>query len=131
MRSDARKRATVDIRLDLPWTKPPITANRVRGNPYAQAAKVENARAIVAHCIQKQRPGVAPTPCAITFHFRPSTRQIRDADGLYPTAKAVIDELVAQGVLAADDWRHVRAVTCRIHQPEAPAAMWLTITEET
>jgi hypothetical protein len=117
--------------IPLPWTtKPPLTGNRTRGNPFARAneVKVAKARAILAVAAE----GLDPVDCThVTLHFRPATKHRRDADGLAPTLKVCLDALVSEGVLPDDSWRHVPAVTCRIHtpQPGQPGAMWLEIEE--
>lgn len=121
--------------IPLPWPRPPLTSNRVRGNVYARNAEVAAVHVETRWAIAAVKPTIAP-PCEITLHYRPATRHRRDPDGLYPTAKAVIDALVKADVGLPDDgWEHVRAVTCRIHPPTSePAAMWLTAspsTEET
>lgn len=117
----------MSIRIDLPWSKPPLTGNRTRGNPYARANEVKAAKdqAIVAVA----GSGVWPIVGAeVTLHLHPKDRRRRDADGLAPTLKVCLDALVIQGVLPDDSWVHVPAATCRIHPPTGePAAMWLTL----
>jgi hypothetical protein len=115
--------------IPLPWSKPPLTGNRTRGNPYARANEVKTAKADVQEFIGMR--GVKPVIGAnVTLHFRPSTKHRRDADGLFPTLKVCLDALVAEGVLPDDSWVHVPAATCRIHPPNGqPAAMWLTLTD--
>lgn len=115
------------IRVDLPWLKPPLTGNRTRGNPYARAAEVKQAKVEAGWAIRAA--GVRPIVGAeVTLHYRPATRQRRDADGLFPTLKACQDALVEQGVLPDDSWVCVPAATCRIHPPTGePAAMWLVL----
>lgn len=119
------------IRIDLPWSKPPLTGNRTRGNPYARANEVKTAKdqAIVAVARVARSPIVG---AEVTLHFRPVDKRRRDADGLAPTLKVCLDALVIQGVLPDDSWVHVPAATCRIHPPtDEPAAMWLELTEIT
>ncbi len=118
--------------IALPWTKPPLTSNRVRGNVYARANEVAGVHVEARWAITAAKVTIVP-PVHITLHYRPVTRHRRDPDGLYPTAKAVIDALVKSDVGLTDDgFEHVRAVTCRIHPPTGePAAMWLTIDQET
>lgn len=116
------------IVIPLPWSKPPLTGNRTRGNPYARAGEVKTAKAEAWLAIRD----VAPRHIVgadVTLHFRPSTRQRRDADGLFPTLKVCQDALVLAGVLPEDSWVTVPAATCRIHPPTGePAAMWLELT---
>ena len=84
---------------------------------------------------EKEKKVRAAKPAAVigaevTLHFRPKDKRRRDADGLAPTLKVVLDALVTEGVLPDDSWVHVPAATCRIHPPNGePAAMWLTLEE--
>jgi crossover junction endodeoxyribonuclease RusA len=117
--------------IPLPWSKPPLTGNRTRGNPYARANEVKVAKdqAIVAVARVARRRLVG---AEVTLHMRPKDRRRRDADGLAPTLKVCLDALVAQSVLPDDSWVHVPAATCRIHPPNGePAAMWIELTEIT
>lgn len=126
------------IVIPLPWDKPPLTGNRTRGNPYAQAVKVKNAALTATYAIidAKPRPVVG---AEVTLHFRPATRHRRDADGMAPTLKVCLDALVrtkpiphGRTVLPDDSWVHVPAATCRIHPPNGePPALWLELTEIT
>lgn len=122
--------------IPLPWERPPLTGNRTRGNPYAQANKVKTALLAATLAVIQAKP----EPCVgaeVTLHFRPATRHRRDVDGLAPTLKVCIDALVrtkpnpnGRTVLPDDSWVHVPAVHCRIHPPtDEPAAMWLELTE--
>lgn len=118
------------IRIDLPWTKPPLTGNRTRGNPYARANEVKAAKAQACEAVKAAmvRPIVGAD---VSLHFLPTSRQRRDADGLFPTLKVVQDALVLERVLPDDSWVSVPAATCRIHPPLGtgePAAMWLELT---
>lgn len=116
------------ITIALPWTKPPLTGNRTRGNPYARANEVkaakQQAQAAIRNAHWWQVVGAN-----VTLHFRPATKHRRDADGLFPTLKVCQDALVAEGVLPDDSWVCVPSATCRIHPPEpgATARMWLEL----
>ena len=115
------------MNIDLPWTKPPLTGNRTRGNPYARAGEVATAKAEAITAILNAY--VWPVVGAeVVLHFRPSTKQRRDADGLFPTLKVTQDALVITGILPDDSWVCVPSATCRIHPPTGqPAAMWLEL----
>lgn len=114
--------------VDLPWDKPPLTGNRTRGNPYAQAAKVKAALDAARYAIRIDCR-IRPTPGAnVVLHFRPADKRRRDADGMFPTLKVVQDALVLEGVLHEDSWVTVPSATCRIHPPNGePAAMWVEL----
>jgi crossover junction endodeoxyribonuclease RusA len=117
--------------IPLPWSKPPLTGNRTRGNPYARANEVKQAKAEAHLAIQHMAP-VPIVGAEVTLHFRPKDKRRRDADGLAPTLKVCLDALVACGVLPDDSWVHVPAATCRIHPPNGePAAMWLELSNVT
>lgn len=115
--------------IPLPWTVPPLTGNRTRGNPYARAKEVADAKAAACYAVRAAR--VEPRAGAIVeLHFRPATKHRRDADGLFPTLKVCQDALVLEGVLPDDSWVSVPAATCRIHPPNGePAAMWLLLLD--
>jgi crossover junction endodeoxyribonuclease RusA len=115
--------------IPLPWSKPPLTGNRTRGNPYARAKEVADAFAEALYAV-----GAADVPrmagAEITLHFRPKDRRRRDADGMFPTLKVAQDAVVAAGILHEDSWVTIPSATCRIHPPNGqPAAMWLTLTD--
>jgi hypothetical protein len=119
--------------IPLPWSKPPLTGNRTRGNPYARANEVKAAKIRACAAITNTDPMIPGVVAAdVTLHFRPGTKQRRDADGLFPTLKVCQDALVLMGVLPDDSWVHVPAATCRIHPPNGePAAMWLELSNVT
>jgi crossover junction endodeoxyribonuclease RusA len=115
--------------IPLPWSKPPLTGNRTRGNPYARANEVKVALLEARYAIRDAKP--APMVGAnITLHFRTKDRRRRDADGMYPTLKAVQDALVLEGVLPDDSWVCVPSATCRIHEPDGIGpAMWVELAD--
>lgn len=113
--------------VPLIWSKPPLTGNRTRGNPYARANEVKAAKEDARHAIRMNMPKPV-VGAEVTLHFRPKDKRRRDADGLAPTLKVCLDALVLEGVLPDDSWIHVPAATCRIHPPNGePAAMWLEL----
>ena len=115
------------IIIGLPWPAPPLTGNRTRGNPYARASEVKQAKAEAQWAIRaaKPRPVVGAD---VTLHFRPKDRRRRDSDGMAPTLKVCLDALVAEGVLPDDSWVCVPSSTNRIHPPDGgQAAMWLEV----
>lgn len=122
----------MSIVIPLPWSKPPLTGNRTRGNPYARAAEVKTAKAEAVQAIATARPG-AVVAANVTLHFRPPTKRRRDADGMYPTLKVVQDALVLSGVIPDDSWVCVPRSACEIHPPDAALdqlgspPMWLTL----
>lgn len=119
-----------DLTIPLPWQRPPLTGNRTRGNPYARANEVKQAKEQAQWAIRAAN--VTPIVGAeVTLHYRVPDRRRRDADGLAPTLKVVLDALVAEGVLPEDNWVHVPSATCRIHAPGDKAAIWVELTDIT
>lgn len=125
------------VTIALPWTKPPVgTLNAAlrSSSVHVKAAGVEAGKRAAGWAIlaTKPRPPRATAPVTVTLHYRVLNYRRVDPDGLAPTLKLCLDALVDAGVLADDDWQHVRATTCRIHPPTAAGpAMWLTITDDT
>jgi Holliday junction resolvase RusA-like endonuclease len=113
--------------VPLPWTNPPLSGNRTRGNPHARANEVKHAKEQAQWAIRAARlPRLAGAE--LTLCFRVATKHRRDADNLAPTLKVVQDALVAEGVLHDDSWVCVPSATCRILPPNGDgAAMWLEI----
>lgn len=113
--------------IPLPWPKPPLTGNRTRGNPYARAAEVKQAKTEAQWAIRAaNHPPIVGAN--VTLHFRPKDRRRRDSDGMAPTLKVCLDALVAEGVLPDDSWVHVPASTNHIHPPtDEPPAMWVEL----
>ncbi len=116
--------------IPLPWTKPPLTGNRTRGNPYARAAEVKQALAEARWAIRATKPWPVLT-AEVVLHFRPRDRRRRDADGLFPTLKVCQDALVLEGVIGDDSWATIPAATCRIHPPDGEPATWLELAAVT
>ena len=64
----------------------------------------------------------------VTLHWRPTNNRRQDADGMFPTLKVAVDAAVLEGVMPDDCWVHVPAMTCRIHEPNGTARIWLELT---
>jgi hypothetical protein len=117
--------------IPLPWSKPPLTGNRTRGNVYARANEVKQAKADAQRFIRCSDAGPV-IGANVTLHYLPRTKQRRDADGLFPTLKVCLDALVAEGILPDDSWVHVPSATCRIHTPDGAyvgARLWLELID--
>lgn len=113
--------------VPLPWQRPPLSGNRVRGNPHARAKEVDEAKGQARWAVRAARlPRLAGAN--LTLCYRVATKRRCDADNLAPTFKVCQDALVLEGVIPDDSWTHVPSATCRIHPPstEGPA-MWLAI----
>jgi hypothetical protein len=118
--------------LPLPYgQRLPLTANKARSGAHhhVQNALKRGVHADVAALVAAHR--VPPLPGAdLTLTWHLPNRVRRDVDGLSWLGKALLDGLVAAGVLPADDWRFVREMTMRVLPPTGEAGvMTLTITE--
>jgi crossover junction endodeoxyribonuclease RusA len=113
--------------VPLPWTRPPLSGNRTRGNPHARAKEVDKAKGEARWAVRVARlPRLAGAE--VTLCYRVATKRRCDADNLAPTLKVCQDALVAEGVLPDDSWVHVPSATCRIHPPSLDGpAMWLAL----
>ena len=113
--------------IPLPWTNPPLSGNRTRGNPHARANEVKRAKEQAQWAVRAARlPKLAGAE--LTLCLRVATKHRRDADNLAPTLKVCQDALVAEGVLPDDSWVHVPSATVRIVPPNGEgAAMWLEV----
>lgn len=117
----------MSIRVELPWPTPPLRANDRRAWP-AQARAFKQALVEARWAIKTA--GLQPIVGAeVALHYRPKNRRIQDADGIAPTLKPVIDALVQEGVLPADDWVHVPRTSQQIHPPVKgePSVCWLVL----
>lgn len=114
--------------IPLSWTSPPLSGNRVRGNPFVAAKKTEAALTEARWAIRAKVRHAWDGPVEITLHFRVKDNRRRDADNCFPTLKVVQDALVQEGALIDDGWEHVRRASVQIHEPNGgPAAMWLAV----
>lgn len=122
--------SSADIAIPLPWLRPPLNANDRNDRRSGGFRKVADAltEARLAIRAAQVRPIVA---AEVTLHYRVPDKRRRDADNLAATLKVVQDALVQEGVLPDDSWVCVPSATCRIHAPEAEAAMWVELTDVT
>lgn len=117
------------LTITLPWPSPPIALNDSHGSHHAEAAGRRKVRTEARWAIRAANPGTVATPARFALHWRIPDRRIRDADRLAKVGKGTLDALVDEGVIPADDWRHIRETACVIHPPETGrrAAMWLEV----
>ena len=115
-------------RLDLPYTRPPLTENqRLTWAPKARITK--QVRATTAWLA---RAAHIPTVdyCTVTLYWAPSKRRIRDTENPTPTLKACADGIVDAGVVKDDDPQYMGKELPVILEPRTPPAMWLEIITE-
>ncbi|RKT82736.1 hypothetical protein SAMN05421805_104207 [Saccharopolyspora antimicrobica] len=92
--------ATIGYRLDLPYERPPLTANqRMHWRPKAEITK--NVRHTAA-TLSRDAKVPALGRCAVRLVWTVTDRRRRDADNLVPTLKACADGLVDAGVVTDD-----------------------------
>lgn len=114
------------LRLDLPWDRPPLTANQ----RMHWAAKANITRAVRGTGYVLARNAKAPTTTrlTVTLHYQPRDHRRRDRHNLWPTVKALVDGLVDAGLVPDDDTDHVSTPEPVIHPPNgSKAAMWLEL----
>ncbi len=112
------------VRIDLPWTTPPLTANQ-RMHWAKKAAVVREVR-WTAWALARKAPRA--DRLIVTLHYQPRDIRRRDAHNLWPTLKACVDGLIDAKLAPDDDTAHVSTPEPVIHPPDgAKAAMWLEI----
>ncbi|TCN51831.1 hypothetical protein EV641_109222 [Rhodococcus sp. SMB37] len=123
--------ASVDTyRLDLPYEKPPLTANsRMHWGPKSKLTRMMRSD---AHTLAK---AAKLPPCiflriTVQLHYRPKTNRRRDPSNLMPTQKAILDGLVDYGLVPDDCPPYVTELVPAIHPAEKglEGSLWLTIT---
>lgn len=118
------------IRIDLPWTTPPISQNdRQHHHVKAKAVALALAEARMAIRVAQIEPIVG---AVITLHYRAPDHRRRDADNLAVVLKVAQDALVAEQIIPRDDWVHVPASGQQIHPPSDDGpALWLELSDIT
>lgn len=136
------------IRIDLPWTAPPLSLNdraASRGAILARAQRIGEIRGEIATRGKAAKLPVAVDYATITLHYRPRDNRPRDSVNLAPTLKAVVDGLCPPkvvktkrgwnvhagcGFLRDDSTRWVSTPEPVIHPAEKGqcGAMWLEIS---
>lgn len=115
--------------IPLGLTAPPLTKNQ-RLHHMAVYRKRKELRERTA-LLARHAKATPVDPAAVTLHWRPKVRRLRDEDNAFDTLKPCLDGLVDAGVLPhGDDSGHVTA-RVHIHQPVPgkPGALWLTVEE--
>ncbi|CRY84281.1 crossover junction endodeoxyribonuclease RusA [Nocardia farcinica] len=87
---------TALVRIDLPWTSPPLSMNDrgyTRGAAMAKAAKTREIReTIIALATQAKLPRLV-AHAAVQLHYQPRDNRRRDTDNLVATLKPIADAL--------------------------------------
>lgn len=113
-----------DIRIDLPWTQPPLTANQRMH--WAEKARVTSFVRRYAAILARKAPRTERL--VVTLHYQPKQQRRRDRHNLWPTVKALVDGIVDAGIVPDDDTEHVSTPEPVIHAPNGDRpAMWLEL----
>lgn len=121
------------IRLDLPFTKPPLTANQRLHHMARHRLNrqiIDTVQVAVRAQVTERIP-LDAYPLDLTLHYQAPDKRRRDPDNLAPTLKAAQDGLVKAGLLPDDSWLYIRRPGCQIHayEPGQLGALWLTLTD--
>lgn len=115
-------------RLDLPYTRPPLTLNQ-RLHRMAEATLTAQIRHDVGWLARAAR--IPPVDhCEVVMYWAPSGNTQRDEDNLISTYKVCCDGIVDAGVVPGDTNRHMAKRMPVILEPRTPPAMWLEIITE-
>ncbi|GAA2772911.1 hypothetical protein [Saccharopolyspora taberi] len=90
--------APTTYRLDLPYQRPPLTANQRMH--WARKAKITRAVRHAAKVAARNIPALGR--CTVRLVWTVTDRRRRDADNAVPTLKACADGLVDAGIVADD-----------------------------
>lgn len=113
------------VRLDLPWTKPPLTANQRMH--WAKRAKLTREVRSTAAILARRHKAPTTDYLVVTLHYQPRDRRRRDSLNLYPIVKACVDGLVDAGLVPDDDTTYVSTPEPIIHPPNGKPALWLEL----
>jgi crossover junction endodeoxyribonuclease RusA len=116
-------------RLDLPWTRPPLSLNDRGVYWAAKARKVREVREAAYFLARSANIGQHER-VRIELHYRPATVRGRDSDNLVATYKPCVDGVITDAKAAPDDTdAHVERVFPVIHESVKgePGRMWLVI----
>lgn len=117
-------------RIELPYTRPPLSLNGSRGNHRARAAVV---KAIRQHAAAAARLAKVPPLRRAIFelHYAPRGDRTRDPLNLAPTLKAIEDGLVDANLVPDDNPTYVRPTMPVIDPPTGlrTGRMYLPIRE--
>ena len=99
--------------LDLPYERPPLTANQ-RMHWAKKARIVSEVRRTAAWLARSQHLPRGVEHALISLVWVPSTQRRRDPSNLMPTQKAIVDGLVDYGLVPDDTPDYVTEVMPRI-----------------
>ncbi len=118
-------------RIDLPWTKPPLSMNDSHGNRYARSRTIRAVRQLArAQALRQKIPPLGR--CTITLHYAPRDARRRDPHNLVATLKPLEDGIVDAGVVPDDTPQYVPPSTPVIDPPTGTSGrLYLVVAEVT
>lgn len=125
---DTEKPSQLTVRIDLPWTTPPLSLN----DRIHWAAKARTTREIrnTTHLLARSAKLPKGAKYAVVqLHYAPRDNRRRDTDNLVATGKPIFDALVIYG-LVSDDTAEFMGKPEPIIHPKSDTGqgqMWLEI----
>jgi crossover junction endodeoxyribonuclease RusA len=118
-----------DYRIDLPWSRPPLSLNDKGMHWAVKARKIREVReagallvraAHIGHCGRVQ----------VRMHYQPAANRRADPANLLGTQKPLLDGLVDAGVIEDDSPKFVDELMPKIHPAVKgePGRTWLVVT---
>lgn len=119
---------SVDIVLELPYEKPPLSMND-RLHWRKKAAITASIREVTHTLARQAKVPTGRGRVTVCLHYRPRDNRRRDADNLMPVLKAACDGLVDYGLTADDTPELMQKLMPVIHAAKKgrPGSLWLTI----
>ncbi|MFF4026963.1 hypothetical protein ACFYY5_29345 [Nocardia elegans] len=131
---------TETVRIELPWTAPPLSMNDrgyTRGAAMAKAAKTREIRDAIVILARKAQLPKCIDHVTVQLHYQPRDRRRRDTDNLVATLKPICDAIAAgtakypgYGMVLDDIPAHMAKPEPIIHEPVKGEGgrLWLEIT---
>jgi crossover junction endodeoxyribonuclease RusA len=118
-----------EYRIDLPWSRPPLSLNDKGMHWAVKARKVREVREAAARLIRGARIG-RHDRVQVRLHYQPATNRRADPANLLGTQKPCLDGLVDAGVIVDDSPKFVDELMPKIHPAVKgePGKTWLVVT---
>ena len=113
-------------RIDLPWTKPPLSANQRLhwARKMRETKKIRTTVFMLARGLHLSEQN----HITVRLYYQPRDRRRRDPSNLMPTQKPIVDALVDARIIPDDTPTYCTETIPTITTPNRNPAMWLTIT---
>ena len=116
--------STVILWVDVPATEVLTSNQRLHWGERARRTRALRWRATLAYR-EAGKPRLEVAHCVATFTYR--DRRRRDDHNLGPTLKALIDGVVAAGLLPDDDHDHLAGPDIRVAEPDCDQSGYLCV----